>query len=318
MSVADRPGDLHPPPPRFAWRQFAAITAGALAIFFLLRRLPTGTNLNHMDFRVDPRDGRAIEFCDPVNPQFIPVVAVRSPVTMTLETGGPPVAGLTLQGILRLRTGSGKAIAPADLLVTHTRRLHLLVIDPTLADYRHVHPEPGRQPGTWTFSFTPHRVGEYRVFADFTPVATGRGLYAGADLPVAPGPEPVGEPAPRPDGRVVERDGYRFELVPAEVPLREGRPIRLAFKIMAQGGGAVPLRPVMDALAHLVTFDEARSGFAHLHPLEPGAEPPDPARPVMNFQVTIPRAGHYVIWAQINIAGRETFVPFAIEVEEVH
>ena len=30
----------------------------------------------------------------------------------------------------------------------------------------------------------------------------------------------------------------------------------------------MPLEPVMGAFAHLVTFDEALSGFAHLHPME--------------------------------------------------
>ena len=74
-------------------RQLAWITAGAIAIFVSLRLLPTGTNLSHMDFRVDPRAGNAIEFCDPLNPQFIPVVAAKSPVTMALTTASPVEAG---------------------------------------------------------------------------------------------------------------------------------------------------------------------------------------------------------------------------------
>jgi len=43
-----------------------------------------------------------------------------------------------------------------------------------------VHPEPGRRPGEWTFRFHPRFGGLYRIFADFTPVATNRGLYAEA------------------------------------------------------------------------------------------------------------------------------------------
>ena len=39
------------------------ITIAAVAIFFGLRFLPTGTNLSHMDFRVDPKAGNVIEFC---------------------------------------------------------------------------------------------------------------------------------------------------------------------------------------------------------------------------------------------------------------
>ena len=64
-------------------KQIAIITAVALAVFVGMRFLPTGTNLNHMDFRVSGQN--SIEFCDPSNPQFIPVVAVRSPVAMALK-----------------------------------------------------------------------------------------------------------------------------------------------------------------------------------------------------------------------------------------
>src|SRR4051812_2946330 len=78
-------------------RQFIVITAVAAAIYVILRLLPTGTNLNHADFRVS--GGNSIEFCDPLNPQFIPVVAVRSPVTMTLTTAIPPVAGRLVRGV---------------------------------------------------------------------------------------------------------------------------------------------------------------------------------------------------------------------------
>jgi hypothetical protein len=71
----------------------------------------------------------------------------------------------------------------------------------------------------------------------------------------------------------------------------------------------------MGAFAHLVAFDQARSGFAHLHPMEIDLEkPPDPRQPELNFKITIPRAGRYVIWAQVSLGGRETFVPFWFDV----
>ena len=135
VPAAAGPGEPLPTVP-FAWRQFAVITIAAVAIFLGLRLLPTGTNLNHMDFRVDAKGGQALEFCDPSNPQFIPVVAVRSPVDMALATEAPAVAGQRVRAVVTLRTASGKAIAPEDLLVTHTRRLHLLLVDPSLADYQ--------------------------------------------------------------------------------------------------------------------------------------------------------------------------------------
>jgi hypothetical protein len=342
MSASDqgRAGPLGPPQPTNGpavrpflqakeRRQFLLITAGALVIFVALRLLPTGTNLSHMDFRVDPRAGNAIEFCDPLNPQFIPVVAARSPVTMSLSTPAPAVAGREIVATVILKTGSGKPVAPEDLLVTHTRKLHLLIVDPSLADYQHVHPEPTRTPGEWSFAFTPGTGGAYRVFGDFTPAATGRGLYASVDLNVGPTPGRPAAPATATKQVVevqsvdqrqpyrVERDGVTYTLATFPNPARAAQPIDLRFAMTRADGGAVPLEPVMGAFAHLVAFDADRSGFAHLHPNEVDlTRSPDPRNPALNFKLTIPRAGRYVIWAQVKLGGEERFVPFDFPVSD--
>lgn len=299
-------------------KQFAWITAGAVAVFVGMRFLPTGTNLNHMDFRVSGQN--SIEFCDPSNPQFIPVVAVRSPVTMAVKWGAPLAAGREARGAVVLKTASEKPVEAQDLLVAHTRKLHLLIVDPSLTDYQHVHPEPGHTRGEWTFQWTPRAGGAYRVFADFTPAATGRGLYASAEAEVAgPGAVPPGSPpatTTRREGSVVELEGFQFRLVPAQRPMRAGQTADLTFSVMRSDGGAVPMEPVMGAFAHLVAFDEARSGFAHLHPAEVDlTKKPDAVRPELSFKITIPKAGRYVIWAQVNLGGRERFAPFWFQVE---
>jgi hypothetical protein len=291
-------------------RQVALITAGALVLFVLVRHLPTGTNLAHVDFQGP--GGRSLQFCDPANPAFMPVLSVRSPVTLTLAPDSPPSAGRPMRVVLFLRTASGKAIGPQDLLVTHTRLLHLMVVDPGLRDYQHLHPEPGNSPGEWTVEFTPRRAGRYRVFADFTPAATARGLYAAAELEV-PGNADL---PPAEDNWVYEADGWRFTLA-ADAPLRARAVVNLALTVEA-AGGPLPLRlePVMGAYAHLVAIDAARSGFAHLHPRQSDLNQAlDSLRPRLAFQVQIPDAGRYVVWSQVKIDGQERFAPFWIEVE---
>lgn len=291
-------------------RQIGIITGVALGLYVLIRLLPAGSNVNHMDFRLEGKGG--LEFCDPANPQFIPVVAVRSPVKLTLQSESPPMVNQPTEFTLTLRTASGKGIGPADLLVAHTRKLHLLVVDPTLSDYQHIHPEPGRKLGEWTFSLTPARPGAYRVFADFTPAATQRGLYASADFNVPGTVATVINTA----NTTWQTRGYNFELeLPPLVHARQ--PIDLRFKVESQGTvkEPVPLQPVMGAFAHLVAFDSARSGFAHLHPLETDlSKPPDPIHPELNFKITIPQPGRYVIWAQVNLGGVEAFAPFWVDV----
>jgi hypothetical protein len=296
------------------WRQFVWITLAAVSLYVFFRFLPTGSDLNHMDFRVTGKN--AIEMCDPSNPQFISVIAATSPVALTLKTAAAPTAGREVQVTLRMTTANNKPIAPEDLVVMHTRKLHLLIADPSLTDYQHQHPEPTRVPGEWSFTFTPTLGGIYRIFADFTPAATNRSLYANVDLVVA------GEQLSTPElaaamtpSWIGQRDAYRLELAPATRQIRAGQATDLKFSVTNTGGGAVGLEPVMDAYAHLVAFDTARSGFAHLHPMDadPGVAP-DSIKPTLSFKITIPAAGRYVIWAQLKINGREKFVPFWFDV----
>jgi hypothetical protein len=296
------------------WRGIAAITAAAAALFVLVRELPTGTNLSHMDFRV--QGGNVIEFCDPANPQFLPVVAVRSPVTLTVAPSGAPSAGADVLATLTLTTFSGKPIAPEDLLLVQTKRIHLLIVDPSLDDYQHVHPVPGRRPGEWTFRFHPRFGGAYRIFADFTPVATNRGLYAETEMAVGGPPSPT-LAGSQPVSWRAQAPGYDFALSPAVLPLRAGVPANLTLTVTRPDGGPVPLAPVMDAFAHLVAFDVQRSGFAHIHPDQADVTKlPNPGRPAFTFRVTIPTAGRYVIWSQVNLAGVETFEPFWFDVSK--
>ncbi len=296
------------------WRQIAIITLIAAALFIGVRRLPVGSALNHVDFRV--AGPNAIDFCDPANPQFIPVTTVRSPVTMAVDSSEALLETRTARMTVKLATATGKPIAPEDLLVAHTRKLHLLIVDSELQDYQHAHPEPGAKPGEWTFDFTPRASGLYRIFADFTPAATGRGLYASADLQVgAGGLETAPSTSAAGESWTAEVEGCRLRLASGSGVVTAGKPTDLVFSLSRADGGEVRLQPVMGAYAHLVAFDRNRSGFAHLHPNETDlAKPPDAREPRLTFKVTIPRAGRYVVWAQVNVEGRELFAPFWIDV----
>jgi len=296
-------------------RQFVLITLGAVALFVVVRRLPTGTNMPHYDYV--PAGQSSVQFCDPGNPQFLPATQVQSPVTMTLATAGPVVAGQPVQAVLTLKTYSGKPLGPDDLATAHAKKLHLLIIDPTLTDYQHVHPVPAGAPGAWAFTFTPRAGGSYRFFADFVPIVTGNGLYAWADMAVG-GASADTKVEPRQVGgfHPVERDGYRFTLTPSAQPVRANKLVDLKFTIERIGGGPVALQVIMNAFAHLVAFDDQRSGFAHMHPQEYDiTKPPDAVHPALTFKLQLPRAGRYVIWSQVLISGREIFAPFWFDVE---
>ena len=150
------------------------------------------------------------------------------------------------------------------------------------------------------------------MFADFTPAATQRGLYASADFTV---PGTVATVVREPNA-TAQMARFNFELVtPPSLPGGQGGRPEVRIESQGRDKVPVPLQPVMGAFAHLVAFDEARSGFAHLHPNETDlSRSPDALRPELNFKITIPSPGRYVIWAQVNLGGSEVFVPFWVDV----
>jgi hypothetical protein len=312
---------LHPGFGPAQLRQVVTYTGVAVLLFWAARFIPTGTALHTSDFQVAGAPGeRVLEVCDPSNPQFLPVVAVRSPVSLTLVPPARPlVAGEPARLTARLATAAGKPLAPVDLLVAHTRRLHLMIVDPAAGDYHHVHPTPGKVPGEWHFELTPRASGTYRIFGDFMPAATARGLYTSADFEVQAAGGAAGPPAPpvamKPND-TVEAEGLRFVLATLDGrPIRAATEARLVFTVERIDGAPVKLAPVMDAYAHLVAFDDERMGFAHLHADQADLrELPDALQPRLTFRITIPDPGRYVIWSQVDADGAERFAPFWFDV----
>ena len=119
--------------------------------------MPSGGGLSHLDFI--PGGPDALQFCDPANPQFLPVVARSSPVTLLLQPATTPEEGQPVSVRLSLHTITGKPIGPADLLPTATQKILLLLVDPGLGDFQTAIPEPAATPGEWQFTMTPRRAG---------------------------------------------------------------------------------------------------------------------------------------------------------------
>lgn len=154
MKVMEPTVEKTPPLTGAQWRQLIGLTVAALVVFAVFRWLPTGTNLSHGDFRLE--GDNVLEFCDPSAPQFLPVTTARSPVSFDV-TPAMATAGQPTTFTLRLATSSGKQIGPVDLMVAHTRKLHVMAVDPTLTDYLHVHPEPTETPGSGRLPLPPIR-----------------------------------------------------------------------------------------------------------------------------------------------------------------
>jgi hypothetical protein len=227
----------------------------------------------------------------------------------------PLNAGVETPVVIRLTDQSGRPVSAADLVVAHTKRVHLLIVDASLTDYQHIHPDevPGR-PGDWAFNFKPRAGGAYKLFADLLPQSTGAQEYSVAEFTVNGATR---ELAPTLNN-VAEVDGYRFELAFEDgAPLVAGQAALVKVRVFNSDGQPFnALEPLMGAFAHGVGFTADRRGVLHVHPL--GREPEqdhERGGPEMSFHLLPERAGFLKFFVQVQIGGRDYFAGYGLDVQ---
>ncbi len=243
------------------------------------------------------------EFPSPGQQTVRASVSIAAPLTL-----GQPVAAL-----LKLQRPNGDPVSPSDLIETHTQKVHLLIVDSSLTDYHHEHPLPKRNPGEYSFSFTPAKPGSYRVWADVRPYPLGLQEYAMTDIPAATTREPL-------TNRTVNFkaivDGLNYELILPPKRIQVGQPAMARLRITtAEGKGFTQLEPFMNAFAHLVGFNEDYKTVMHMHPKGPPVlDPAARGGPELEFQIYALRPGFVRLFAQVQIDGRSRFIPFGLQI----
>lgn len=206
---------------------------------------------------------------------------------------------------------NGEGIGEDQLLTVHTEKMHVLIIDPTLTDYQHLHPKPGKKPGEYTVEFTPHTSNAYRIWLDITPQDRVQ-QYVITDLPGANKQNP---PVVKTLSMNSVVEDYHFKLS-FNKPLKVGESALGTVMITDKNGKDVTqLEPIMEAFAHIVAFDEDYKTILHIHPM--GPEPKDlSARggPRIDFHMTPSASGFVKIFVQVKIQGKELFAPFGVDV----
>ncbi len=237
-------------------------------------------------------------------------------IRLTARTDQPLQRGRPAAVTVTLRRGDGSPVEPADLAVMHTQPIHLLIVDPALADYHHEHPVATGQPGEYSFAFTPQRAGGYRIFADLVPLTTGVQEYAFTDLP---GREAPGAQAEFHPGFLAQAGGLKFHAVldGGNAPLRAGATRNLTITVTdARERPVRDLAPFMNAFAHVVGFYDDYRTVVHIHPEGGEILRPDVrGGPTMTFRLFPPRAGNLRLYCQVLVGGKALFAPFDVRVE---
>lgn len=229
-------------------------------------------------------------------------------VDQPLEKGKEVLTTITL-----MSKKDGKLLSPAELKEVHTEKVHLLIFDQTLNDYQHIPPIPSSKAGEYTFIWTPQREGFYRVWADLVPLSSDQQEYVVADIP-----------AKAKDTYPVEKtlslkaidNNLTYTLSFDKSSLKVGDALLGKVTITDKDGKPFQgLEPVIGTFAHIMAISEDFQTIEHVHPM--GAENPKPTErgaPKMQFHLSPSKAGFLKIYVQVQIQGKQHFIPFGIQV----
>lgn len=255
----------------------------------------------------------------PLRPRRFPysVIYAENPdpqMRIEVRDPGSVEAGKAVELAFRLSLRSDEPAGEADLVLTHGRRMHLLLLGGA-DDFQQLAPEPGNEPGTFVDSFLPSNSGAYRGWVMVVPAATRLPEF----LPFAIGGTPAAVPPVPAVGEMdevlsAEKDGVVVRLLsvaPKPLQFRSGetQAVRLHFS-KNDGTPVVHLEPLWNAFSHLTLVSWDSETVAQVHPIG-GEILRETLRggPDLTFKLHPPRAGWWRLFVQFRVDGRTSTVP---------
>jgi len=284
-----------------------------IATYFVIRSLP----VEPCDFLHEETynlEGE-VDYCGPGDAGFVDLSIRKWPMFLDFRPLDPLVVGQPCRFEMNIKQADGSPLSADDVALSHTRKIHLLAVDPSLDDYQHLHPEADPLfKGIWRFTLTPRKAGKYKVYLDFIPIRSPRRVLLAASFEVAGQADDFES---NHISNLVTEKGRTFRFQITE-PEEDGEDTLFTFTAVDENGDDLALKPVMGAFAHVVAFEPSLDGFAHLHPLE--YEPPKSAEDArygpLTFSFKSGASGNYRFWAQVKVGEdrEESFIPFDLKI----
>ncbi len=217
----------------------------------------------------------------------------------------------------RIVDDNGQPLTGYD--VTHTKRMHVIVVRRDLTGFQHLHPTIDAA-GTWRVPLRLDEAGSYRVFADFS--TGGEPTTLASDL-LVDGPADLRRlPAPK----AIARSDHGYDVALDAGAVQAGKAATLRFSV-TKDGAPVEVEPYLGADGHLVALRDGDLAFLHVHPTDhPDAEADEDTdmdddhgagaaehAEAIAFEATFPTTGRYGLFLQFQHEGRVHTVAFAQE-----
>lgn len=200
-------------------------------------------------------------------------------------------------------TETNKLIGDQDLNVAHERKLHLIIYDPSLQEFQHVHPEFD---GTMWIADTQFSVdGNYWIWAQGELASDGEEFSSSNKLDITGGTSAWPTPPVLGNQRTGTSGTSAIEL--SKTKLVAGKMVMLDLKMTRTDGTTPKLEPYLGAFAHIIATPADGDALIHVHPVGTG-----PSEGMLH--ATFPAAGEYRLWIQFIDGGSLKTIPLSVEV----
>lgn len=216
---------------------------------------------------------------------------------------------------LRYQLSEVRSAMPlTDVVLSHERLIHLIVVRQDLRHFQHLHPEPTGVPGEFALDLTLPEPGRYLLFIEF---GRASGEHISQKDVITVGSSPGETVALLEDWGPQTIGDLRVTLRGPET-IQAGQEVTLSFHLedARTGESLKNLQPYLGAPAHVVILSENAEIFGHTHGELPHAggehhvvasmhgghaehEMNDaPFGPEIKFRHTFPAPGLYKVWGQ--------------------
>ncbi len=200
-------------------------------------------------------------------------------------------------------TKSNSLVGEDALRISHERKLHLIIYDPALKEFQHLHPVANDD--SWVIPVKFNRSGEYWFWAqgellDGEDFSSPVRVTVDIKDPAWPTPPTLSDLRSGSDGISV--------VTLSKERLKAGKMAMLSVELSRNDGTEPVNSPYLGAFAHVIAVFSDADSLIHVHPM-------DTANPNQGMlHATFPNAGYYRLWIQFMDAGTLRTVPLSVRV----
>ena len=200
-------------------------------------------------------------------------------------------------------TSTNKVVGDSDLNISHEKKLHFIVYDPSLGEFQHVHPEFD---GTnWNVNVQFAVNGNYWVWTQGELTSDGTEFSASTRLDVTKGTAALPAPPILGDHRIGSVGTSSVEIGNSKIVA--GKMVMLDLKMSRTDGSTPQLTPYLGAFAHIIATPADGDELIHVHPMAKTATEG-------MIHASFPTAGDYRLWIQFLDGGNLKTIPLSVTV----